>query len=60
MNEKEKWLDWAIEIQSIAQAGLTYGKEEIPENLAFEKVNKDQILMCFDAYESKHWDTKFD
>ena len=37
-----------------------FGKDEIPENLAFEKVNKEQILMCFDAYESKHWDTKFD
>lgn len=26
MKEKnEKWLDWAIELQSLAQAGLTYG-----------------------------------
>ena len=23
----EKWLDWAIELQSLAQAGLTYGKD---------------------------------
>ena len=27
MDDKEKWLDWAIELQSIAQAGLTYGKD---------------------------------
>ena len=24
---KEQWLEWAIEIQSLAQAGLTYGKD---------------------------------
>ena len=23
-DEKKKWLDWAIEIQSLAQAGMTY------------------------------------
>lgn len=27
MESNEKWLDWAIELQSIAQAGLTYGKD---------------------------------
>lgn len=27
MEEQERWLSWAIEIQSIAQAGLTYGKD---------------------------------
>ena len=26
--QKEKWLEWAMEIQSIAQAGLTYGHDE--------------------------------
>lgn len=25
--EKQKWLDWAMELQSIAQIGLTYGKD---------------------------------
>ena len=25
--DNEKWLQWAIEIQSLAQAGLTYGKD---------------------------------
>ena len=24
---KEKWLEWAVELQSIAQAGLYYGKD---------------------------------
>lgn len=27
MNKSEKWLQWAIELQSLAQAGLTYGKD---------------------------------
>ncbi len=27
MNENEKWLKWAIELQSLAQAGLTYAKD---------------------------------
>lgn len=28
MNKSEKWLEWAVEIQSIAQAGLHYGKDD--------------------------------
>lgn len=28
MNKNEKWLEWAVELQSIAQAGLFYGKDE--------------------------------
>lgn len=27
MNSKDKWLQWAIELQSLAQAGLTYGRD---------------------------------
>lgn len=27
MNKNEKWLQWAVELQSLAQAGLTYGKD---------------------------------
>lgn len=27
MDKNEKWLQWAVEIQSIAQAGLFYGKD---------------------------------
>ena len=27
MSKNEKWLQWAIELQSLAQAGLTYGKD---------------------------------
>lgn len=27
MDKNERWLDWAIELQSLAQAGLFYGKD---------------------------------
>lgn len=27
MAQNERWLDWLIELQSLAQAGLTYGKD---------------------------------
>lgn len=27
MNTGEQWLQWAVELQSLAQAGLTYGKD---------------------------------
>ena len=27
MEHKEPWLEWAIELQSLAQAGLYYGKD---------------------------------
>lgn len=27
MNQNEKWLQWAVELQSLAQAGLEYGKD---------------------------------
>ena len=27
MDRNELWLQWAIELQSLAQAGLTYGKD---------------------------------
>ncbi len=25
--KQDQWLDWAIELQSLAQAGLTYGRD---------------------------------
>jgi len=27
MDRSERWLEWAVELQSLAQAGLTYGKD---------------------------------
>jgi len=28
MERSEKWLEWAVELQSLAQAGLTYGRDK--------------------------------
>lgn len=37
-----------------------FARNEIPENLANEKVTRGQIEMCFDAYNDEHWMTQFD
>ena len=37
-----------------------FTKEELPENLAVEKVTREQIRMCFEAYESDSWKTLLD
>lgn len=39
---------------------IFFGKEELPGNLAEEKVNKEQIEMCFEAFKDENWKTKFD
>ena len=48
-------------VNNIETVGSRYfAKEEIPDNLAEEKVNRQQILMCFEANETAYWTTKFD
>lgn len=37
-----------------------FSQNEIPNNLAEEKTNKEQIEMCFKAYNDKNWQTQFD
>ena len=37
-----------------------FGKEELPRNLANEQVNREQILLCFEANEADSWITRFD
>lgn len=37
-----------------------FKKDEIPENLAVEKCTKEQIIMCFDAFENQDFVTVFD
>lgn len=37
-----------------------FGRSELPLQLAVEKTTAEQIQMCFDAYESKDWQTQFD
>ena len=37
-----------------------FAEEELPDNLAAEKVTKEQILMCFASYKNKNAPTLFD
>lgn len=46
MEKSEKWLDWAVELQSLAQAE--------------EKNNREQVQMCFDTHAATHWETLVD
>lgn len=39
MDQKERWLQWAVELQSIAQAGLTYGKD-IYDRERYERIRE--------------------
>ena len=48
--EEQKWLDWAIELQSLAQAGLAYGKDKFDierfERIREISVEKVKNLFC--------------
>ena len=37
-----------------------FSKSELPENLSGEKVNKEQILMCFEAKDNENCEVVFD
>ena len=37
-----------------------FGKDEIPDYLAVEKCTREQIIMCFEAYEKPEMSTLFD
>ena len=37
-----------------------FGLDEIPDNLAEEKTNKEQIEMCFKAINDPNWQVQFD
>ena len=48
-------------VENIETTGIQYfGREELPEQLASEKTSKEQILMCFDAYEDENWSVQLD
>ncbi len=70
----EKWLEWAIELQSLAQAGLTYGKDvydieryerireisaEILSNYTDLSIDKVKNLFCNEVgYQTPKLDTR--
>lgn len=37
-----------------------FSPNDLPQNMAGEKTNKEQILMCFEANNSDDWQTQFD
>lgn len=39
MSKSEQWLQWAIELQSLAQAGLTYGKD-VYDHERYERIRE--------------------
>ena len=48
-------------IKNIETTEIKYfSLDEIPNNLAEEKTNKEQIEMCFKAYKDEKWQTQFD
>ena len=69
-----KWLEWAIELQSLAQAGLTYGKDiydkeryerirdisaEIVSNYTYIEIEKVKDLFCNEVgYQTPKLDTR--
>lgn len=74
MRQQERWLDWAVELQSIAQAGLTYGRDaydkeryarireisaEILARMAELPVEKVKGLFCNETgYQTPKLDTR--
>lgn len=62
VKEKGQWSvpgGWCEFNLSPADNVVKETKEELPE-LAEHKCNKEQILMCFDAYQSDNWTVTFD
>ena len=48
-------------IENIETTEIKYfSLDEIPNNLAEEKTNKEQIELCFKAYRDENWQTQFD
>ena len=48
-------------IENIETTGIDYfALDELPQNLAEEKCNKEQIEMCFKADKEENWQTQFD
>lgn len=50
LDTKEHWLQWAVELQSLAQAGLTYGKD-LYDNERYQRIREISAEMI--AYKSE-------
>ncbi len=50
MEKNEKWLQWAVELQSLAQAGLFYGKDNYDRE-RYERIREISAEMI--SYQSE-------
>lgn len=50
MDKKKRWLQWAVELQSIAQAGLYYGRDEFDRE-RYERIREIAADMIADQTE---------
>lgn len=50
MDKNEKWLQWAVELQSLAQAGLFYGKDKFDME-RYERIREISAEMISDRSE---------
>ncbi|MBP3474812.1 MAG: NUDIX hydrolase [Lachnospiraceae bacterium] len=50
MDKNEKWLQWAVELQSLAQAGLFYGKDKFDME-RYERIREISAEMLSDQSE---------
>ena len=47
MDKNKKWIDYIIELQSLAQAGLTYGKD-VYDQERYERIRQLSAMMMAD------------
>ena len=47
MDKNKKWIDYIIELQSLAQAGLTYGKD-VYDQERYERIRQLSSMMMAD------------
>lgn len=47
MDKNKKWIDYIIELQSLAQAGLTYGKD-VYDKERYERIRQLSAMMMAD------------
>lgn len=50
MKREERWLQWAVELQSLAQAGLTYGKD-VYDKERYERIREISAEMVSNVSE---------
>ena len=58
-NKENKWLTWAMELQSLAQAGLFYGKDQFDIERYERKAEKYVIVFSINSGILGVWSIKY-